>query len=437
MRAFNLVIWASDSMLRHPKSDLSPVSGDNEKMGTRLPRLRLNLDFMPSPLEDRPGLLIRDPFQYSDATLILPPPLISCLEFYDGEHTDLDVKEMIVRVTGDIQAASVEGHLTSTLSSAGFLEDEAYERLRDERHRQFAENPSRSSAHAGSAYPEEPQSLELTMRRYMDSERNGSPGDARPIGIAAPHVSPEGGWQSYQAAYSCLDSHGTDPVFVILGTSHYGQPERFGLTRKPFVTPFGEARTETRLVDELAARAGDAVVMEDYCHAVEHSIEFQVIFLQHLYGASVRILPVLCGAFAHSIYLGGKPEQDDGVHAFLDSLGEIAAREGERLCWVLGVDMAHIGRRYGDALSAEADSGEMLVVAGRDRQRIDCMSAGDADGFWQLVQENRDDLKWCGSSPIYTFLRAVPGVRGKLERYQQWNIDSESVVSFAGMTFRR
>ena len=31
-----------------------------------------------------------------------------------------------------------------------------------------------------------------------------------------------------------------------------------------------------------------------------------------------------------------------------------------------------------------------------------------AEGFWDLVQENQDDLKWCGSAPVYTFLKAVP-----------------------------
>ncbi len=61
--------------------------------------------------------------------------------------------------------------------------------------------------------------------------------------------------------------------------------------------------------------------------------------------------------------------------------------------------------------------------------------AGDAHGFWELVQENHDDLKWCGSAPIYTFLKAAPAARGRLLRYQQWNIDEHSVVSFAGMRF--
>ena len=52
-------------------------------------------------------------------------------------------------------------------------------------------------------------------------------------------------------------------------------------------------------------------------------------------------------------------------------------------------------------------------------------------------QQNRDDLKWCGASPFYTFLKSVPGLRGELLHYEQWNIDEQSVVSFAGMAFGR
>jgi AmmeMemoRadiSam system protein B len=36
--------------------------------------------------------------------------------------------------------------------------------------------------------------------------------------------------------------------------------------------------------------------MEDYCHSFEHTIELQMIFLQHLMGANVKVLPILCGS---------------------------------------------------------------------------------------------------------------------------------------------
>jgi AmmeMemoRadiSam system protein B len=400
-----------------------------------LPRLRGNLDFLPSPMPDRPGLVIRDPFQYSDATLIIPPSLVACLEFFDGVRTELDLREYLVRLTGDISVGDLERHLIDTLSDAGFLDDDNFARRRAETERAFASAERREPAHAGSGYPETRDVLSETMRGYMNGA--GSKPADRVVAIVAPHVSPFGGVESYRAAYASLVPADAERTFVILGTSHYGAPDRIGLTRKPFVTPYGETVTDTKLVDELAQSAGTAAAMEDYCHAVEHSIEFQVVFLQHLFGPNIRIVPVLCGSYAHSLYNGGVPEDDENVRRMLGGLGELAAREGDKLLWVLGVDMAHIGRRYGDAIAAKADHDEMETVAARDRARIERMEAGDSQGFWELVRENRDDLKWCGSAPIYTFLKAVPTARAKLLRYQQWNIDDQSVVSFAGMRFGR
>jgi len=404
-------------------------------MSERLPRLRGDLDFMPSPVEDRPGLLIRDSFQYTDSVLIIPPPLIECLSCFDGDQTTLDLRQRLVQVTGDFQVTDLGNHLISTLSQSGFLEDETYLKLRDECHRAFAESPVREPAHAGNAYPLDPGELTITLRHWMGNGFSPAP-DRHLIGVAAPHVSPEGGYESYRSAYRLLIPDYRDRTFVILGTSHYGAPDRFGLTRKPYLTPWGPAHTDTRLVDELTRQASDAIATEDYCHSVEHSIEFQVVFLQSIFGPDIRILPILCGSYANSICLGGKPEENDGVARFLGALGEIAAREREKLFWVLGIDMAHMGRRYGDPSPALANRGAMQDVEARDRARIDRVASGDARGFWDLVQHNRDDLKWCGSSPVYTFLKACPDARGRLERYEQWNIDPESVVSFAGMSFR-
>jgi AmmeMemoRadiSam system protein B len=269
----------------------------------------------------------------------------------------------------------------------------------------------------------------------MPPSRDRQEAGRRTLAIAAPHVSPFGGVDAYRAAYSALSPSDADRTFVILGTSHYGEPDRLGLTRKPFATPYGETIPDTALINEILAKSGDAGAMEDYCHSVEHSIEFQVVFLQHLFGPKIRIVPILCGSYANSIYRGGAPESNDRVNRMLGALGEIAAREGDKLLWVLGIDMAHMGRRYGDPFSAVAERGEMEGVALRDRARMDRMESGDPRGFWDLVQQNHDDLKWCGSAPIYTFLKAVPQARGRLLSYQQWNIDDQSVVSFAGMSF--
>jgi MEMO1 family protein len=402
-----------------------------------LAALRTNLDFMASPVSDRPGLMIRDPYRYSETVIIVPPGLVQCLELFDGRQTDLDLRAALVRITGDLEVGELAENLLGTLSNSGFLEDEIFAELKQRKQREFAEAPRREPVHAGWAYPAELDPLRQTLREYMDGAGSGQ---ARPaveglLGIAAPHVSPSGGWKSYQAAYGVMPPAGRERTFVVLGTSHYGEPECFGLTRKPYVTPIGESRVEEELVDWLAQKGGDGVRMEDYCHAVEHSIEFQVLFLQHIYGPDIRVVPILCGPYARSLYGGGAPESDDGVRRFLDALAEMDSREGSRLFWVLGIDMAHMGRRYGDSFPAKAGEGTMQSVAERDRTRIERIAAGDAAGFWDLVQERQDELKWCGSSPLYTFLKAMPRARGNLLRYEQWNIDEQSVVSFAGMSF--
>ena len=389
---------------------------------------------MPSPDPENPGLLIRDPFRFSDQMLLIPPQLVPCLGCFDGEQSALDLRSNLVRITGEIQVGEIEKNLYEALSAAGFLENEKFEQLRATRIREFGAAAKREASHAGSAYPLDVEEARKTLAGFME---NATPagGLLSQVGIAAPHVSPFGGWESYRDAYASLLPAYQDRTFVVLGTSHYGEADRFGLTRKPFVTPFGEAMTATNLVDELAKAAPGATRMEDYCHAVEHSIEFQILFLQYVYGPNVRILPILCGSYARSIYQGGKPEANQDVQRFLDSLGNIAAREGDKLFWILGVDMAHMGRRYGDSMIARADEGEMAAVADRDHGRIERLNAADADGFWELVQENKDDLKWCGSSPIYTFLKVMPQARGTLRRNQQWNIDEQSVVSFAAIGF--
>jgi MEMO1 family protein len=391
----------------------------------------MDLDFMPSPVPDRPGLLIRDPYRYSDATLIVPPPLVACLQCFDGVQTALDLRAELVRLTGDLQTGDLERHLLETLSEAGFCEDENYQHLRERQHAIFAQAEWRAPAHAGSAYPAEPDQLTKTLSKYLGSDGEPAPRSGL-VGIAAPHVSPEGGYGCYRAAYNALSPEYRDRVFVILGTSHYGEPDRFGLTRKSFVTPLGAANTARELVDDLVARGGPAVKLEDYSHAVEHSIEFQVLFLQHVYGPGIRILPILCGPLLRD---GGAPEDDESIGRFLSALREIAFQERESLFWVLGIDMAHMGQRYGDSFSARAEAGEMANVAAHDRKRISAIEAGDAAGFWAEIHGPRDPLKWCGTTPLYTFLRAVPGARGDLLRYEQWNIDEHSVVTFGAIAF--
>src|SRR6185369_413319 len=113
-----------------------------------LPRLRADLDLMPSPFSDRPGLLIRDPYRFSDATLIVPPLLVRCLACFDGKQSGLDLRATLARLTGAIAVSELADRLVETLASAGMLDDERYAALRADKEREFAAAALRAAAHA-------------------------------------------------------------------------------------------------------------------------------------------------------------------------------------------------------------------------------------------------------------------------------------------------
>ena len=382
---------------------------------------------MPSPDPDHPGLMLRDMFGYSERVLVIPPQLVRGLQFFDGASTENDLREWLVRVTNSFDVGDQLRQLITALSESGFLEDATYFAMRDLAHSQFAEMSVRPAAFAGAAYPECPEDC----RRYFDEFLKDAPtlqqSERKLIGIAAPHVSYEGGWECYRDAFTALREMGPDRTYIILATSHYGESEKFGVTRKPFLTPYGETTAANDLLDELKALAPDGLVEEDYCHVMEHSVEFHVLWLQHLFGPAVKVLPILVGScFADS------PEANPHFKAMMDALGTLATRHGDSLGWVLSIDMAHMGQRYGDEIAYEEGN---QTIENTDVARMKSLIAGDIGSFWSHVRKDDDPWKWCGSSPLYTLYRALPGVQAEVLRYGQWNIDEASVVSFAGMRF--
>jgi len=402
-----------------------------------LPALRRGLDIFPSSDTSQPGLVLRDPFLYAEKVLLVPPPWVVGLRYLDGEHTELDMQEALTRATGELVFSETIRGFVGTLREHGFLETDEFLRLRDRKHVSFRQATERLPVYAGEAYPATAVDIRATFKGYFDAVGGVDGLSPKTLGVAAPHVSPEGGRNCYAATYQALAASPSlaERTFVILGTSHYGAPEKFGLTRKPFVTPLGTLEVDLGLVNRLEQYGGEAICMEDYCHAIEHSIEFECVFLQYALGSKPKIVPILCGPFAESLATRKPPETDAAVAQFFEALEKLAEARADHLFWVLGIDLAHMGSRYGDAFTAVADQGAMTTVAGQDRERLDALCDGDLSRFFELVRMNQDELKWCGYSPLYTFAKAVPRARGKLLRYEQWNIDPQSVVSFAGLEF--
>lgn len=98
-------------------------------------------------------------------------------------------------------------------------------------------------------------------------------------------------------------------------------------------------------------------------------------------------MPILCGTFGSEV--GGVAPADIGaVTTFLDACRDIVSARGKRVSVIAGADLAHVGRRFGDAF--EISESIVQQVAARDREDLRYVTAGDADGFYRSVMQDRN-----------------------------------------------
>ena len=94
-------------------------------------------------------------------------------------------------------------------------------------------------------------------------------------------------------------------------------------------------------------------------------------------------------------------------------------------------------RGYVQDLFHEYHSIQQAFTSGESGHVEDALQFASRAWRRPLSESEQDRLRWCGYSALYTFLKAVPEARGSLLHYEQWNIDPESVVSFAALEFVR
>jgi len=144
---------------------------------------------------------------------------------------------------------------------------------------------------AGSFYPRNPQELSATVAALLA----GPPGPARPPkALIVPHAGYIYSGNVAAQAYASLGSAARALRRVLLlGPSHREWFRGLAVpTVQAFATPLGTVRVDTTAVSRLCALP--AVVRSDSPHALEHSLEVQLPFLQHLAPAA-EIVPVVAG----------------------------------------------------------------------------------------------------------------------------------------------
>jgi len=407
--------------------------------------------------EGRDYLLLRDPQGLAPEPLLLPLALATLLHLFDGRHTARDLQLALTRSTGHIATLDEVRSFVEALDRNLML---ASDRFR-ERRRQMADEyralPARPARFAGQAYAAEPEALLSELAQVYSvpgapvlPSAPGAPGmprapvaaAERPVAIVAPHIDPQRGAASYARAYAAV--WGARPRRVILlGVNHAGSRAPFVLTTKDYATPLGTLPTDAQFVRHLAEGCAWDPLAEEDLHRWEHSLEFQVLFLQHALsegtGAPVealpRLVPILC-SFPWQIF--AEHEGLDVVRAqvdrFLERLRELAAGDPEGLLVIAGVDLAHVGRRFGDPRAPNEP--ERAELRRRDLATLERIARADRGGFVEEMVSERDSRRICGFAALYSLLALVPDGRGQVLDYgQSVEKATGSVVSFGALRF--
>ena len=402
------------------------------------PRLR-SVEAFPIQQDGERLIGLRDPAGFTDQVILLPLPALDIVSLFDGERSVAEIHQVVSSRHGPAAPPADEiARFAERLDEAGFLDSPGFVARRQRIEDAWLASPTRPATHAGGAYEGSPDALESQIDGFfVHPEGPGLPapqnGQRNLRGLVAPHIDFHRGGPTYAWAYRALLERTDADLFVILGTCHAGMEDPFAATLKPYATPLGEAPADREFFEALQRRYGHDLLASETAHRSEHSIEFQAVMLRRVLGSrSFTVLPLLASFLHEALWTGGQAEADPRVPRFLDALGETIAVSSRRVCLIAGVDLAHVGPRFGDA---EPNTVAFLdQVAREDAQMLAAVTAGEPAAFFASVAADGDSRRICGLSPIYAFLRALPGSRGELLRYAQWP-DPQGAVTYCAATF--
>jgi AmmeMemoRadiSam system protein B len=402
------------------------------------PKLR-PLSVFPLELPDGQYICLQDPDRHLENPVVISPKTLFIIQFFDGQHSFVDIQEAYMRQYGTLLYTEQIQQIVDQLDTCFLLESPAFfEHLRKIRE-EFARLPVRPSSHKGAAYPDDQEKLTRQLESYFTAS-NG-PGQLSsiskpfaPKAIMAPHIDIDAGGPTFAWAYHALAGSDVE-LFIILGTAHVDMKNFFALTNKSFETTFGRMETDQAFVKSLAAQLSYDPFEDELIHKNEHSIEFQVLFLQYLYGEQpVKIVPILCGGSMHEMIMSNRPlDQTPQLEESITCLQRLF-QDHPKACVIASVDFSHIGLRYGDSAGPNAET--LKQVERIDRSLLATMENVAHEEFVAQLQQHRNATQVCGIVPIYTMLRLLDGTKGTLLHYDRAETGPGSVVTFASMVWR-
>ena len=407
-----------------------------DTVDTTRPKLRY-LDIFPLPEQEGRRLFgLRDPEHLSTQVLCLTVEAACALQFLDGAHT-LSELQAAYRAQYQVEfPMELLQQLCRVLDENHFLANERYQAHVGQLLEAFRVADIRPAFHAGASYDENPVVLKDNLGQFFLAPKGpglpiGASSEVHLPGIIVPHIDLRIGGASYAWAYKELAEAQSPELIIVLGTGHSGIRSLYSLTKKSFGTPLGEVHVDTDFIDRLTAESPEDLFVDELAHRSEHTIEFQVLFIQQLFGNATPFVPILCSfSYATLEHEAGRAR----IERFIASLARTVARDKRRITIVTSADLAHVGPRYGDEKGFTGAALESIKDA--DREMLEQVEKVDAQGFFDYVKREQDRRRICGFSPIYTMLRTMKAGTGRVVAHDHGDMDElGSVCSYANVVF--
>ncbi|TAL09194.1 MAG: AmmeMemoRadiSam system protein B [Nitrospirae bacterium] len=409
------------------------------------PKLR-NLEFFPVREGETQSVGLRDPQGISDGILFLPPNIFYLVQFLDGAHTRNQIAGEYLKRFGELLMPNWVDKFLADLDEKLFLEGERFDAAQRWMVEAYRAEPARPAAFAGKSYDADPGKLTAQLGGFFRSDEGPGTKPSENAGkalkaVVAPNVEFSQAGPIYAWAYKEVRDAKAPDVFVILGAARGIIESLFACTDKDFETPLGLVRTDQDFLRLFREQGGEPFFAEEFVHRKDHAIEFQAVFLQHLFGGTTpfTIVPVLC-SFSHLHF--GHPDlvkQGERIGQFIEAFRKTLAAFGKEVCFIVSGDLAHIGMRYGDIKPPTDFSFHKTMQA--DLAMLKHAEEGKPDEVLQFIRQEDDARRIGILPPLYTMLKLLgnsdgTAPQGTVLRYDRATVDQyNSTVTYAAMAF--
>lgn len=382
--------------------------------------------------QGRDGIVLRDPLELAEPCF-LPRPVLAILRRLDGDHSAAEIANAASRDLRQPIAVGEVEDLVRELDEHLLLASERYECARDEAVRTWLANGVREAAHAGSAgYAADTIALRASMRATLGPVTRTN--SLSPRGLVAPHVDLLRGDRGYAAAYGSLAAFEPADLYVVFGTGHQGPTAPVTGLPLDWRTPLGTCPTDRAFVANVHAAVGASSPEDLLLHRREHSLEFQVLWLQFAHEVRGLPPPRIAGFLTGSLpSADGDPFAEPFCERLLAAFRTAEKATPGRVCYVAGADLAHVGPFFDDDAPVSDDRAAALERA--DLARLAPLWRGEPGAFHREVDGCGNPDRVC-SAPAIALTAALAGGPGHLLNYGQALADDRSqVVTFAAATF--